>query len=101
MKILLKVDSRSKDFHFAKHFGNVSEFPTEFLVKESGTDAIQPVGDVKCTCYTCTDIAKDRDDVEYDINDLFNRIPHNMFGASPQDALKETVSGGLLPIKKV
>ena len=42
MKILLKVDSRSKDFHFSKHFGNVSEFPTEFLVPLTEAEYLNP-----------------------------------------------------------
>ena len=98
MKIILKVDSRSKDFHFSKHFGNVSEFPTEFLIKDVVPDVVQPTGNVECTCISICDIADDKNDVIYDYDDLYNRIPHSMFGASPQDALGEACKGGLLQV---
>lgn len=95
--IRLKADSRSKDFIFSKHFGNVSEFPTEYIVPTPMQDVVQGIGNVECTCITCCDIAGQKDNVPYDFDELFSRIPHSNLGASPQDALGETVKKGLLP----
>lgn len=90
----LKYDSRQLKFN--ETFGQVTQFDDEYIVKETITDAIQPPGNQECTAYTCCDIAEDKDGVTYDIDDLFNRIPHSRFGASAQDALNETVKNGLL-----
>jgi hypothetical protein len=93
----LKQDSRSKQFSYSKSFGSTYEFPSEFLIKDSIPDAVQTPGNVECTAITCCDIASDKDSIVYDYDNLYNRIPHNTLGASPQDALSETVKNGLLP----
>jgi len=90
-KVLLKVDSRSKRWSVAKTFGEVSsvDFPSEFKVKESLPNFIQPVGDVKCVAISCCDVAQDKDTVSYQHEDLFNRIPHN---ENPQMSRSEITS---------
>jgi hypothetical protein len=101
-KIKLRVDSRSKRWNAAKTFGQVlpQDFPDEFSIKDNIVDLVQPIGNVMCTCYTCADIASDKDNLAYDPVDLWNRIPQTQFGATPQDALRETVKVGLLPISQ-
>jgi len=96
-KIRLKVDSRSKRWSVSKTFGEFIQFPTEFSIKDSQPDFVQPIGDVECVAISCCDVASDKDNIQYDHQDLFNRIPHNEYGSSPQDGLGETVKGGLLP----
>jgi len=99
-KILLRVDSRSKRWSVAKTFGQVlpQDFPDTFSIKDNILDLVQPTGDVRCTCYTCCDIASDKDDLIYDVEDLWQRIPQTPSGATPQDALGQTVKVGLLPL---
>lgn len=98
--IKFRADSRSKRWSVSQTFGQVPilDFPTEFRVREQFADYIQPVGDVKCTCITCCDIASDKDGVQYDHNDLFSRIKSDSSGAIPQDALNETIKVGLTPV---
>ena len=98
MKILLKVDSRSKDFHFSKHFGNVSEFPTEFLVPLTEAEYLQPVGNSECVAISGCDIDEQKNTVGDDVDDLYNRIPHSAFGCVPQDGFSEMISGGFLRV---
>jgi hypothetical protein len=93
MKIVLSKDSR--DYSFQEKYGKVTEFPKEFRVKEHGEDFVQPPGDVRCTAISCCDIASDSTSYVYDIDDLFNRIPHDGTGANPRNALKETINNGL------
>lgn len=95
MKIILREDSRDKVFK--KMFGQVVTLPDEYNADSSLPDDVQPIGDVKCTCYTTCGIAEDQEKREFDINDLWQRIPSNQFGAEPRDVLKEAVSKGLLP----
>lgn len=95
MKIILREDSRDKVF---KHkFGQVVTLPDEYNSDSELLDDTQPIGDVKCTCYTTCDIAEDQQKREFDILDLWQRIPSNQYGADPRDVLKEAVSNGLLP----
>lgn len=98
MPIKLRYDSRDKVFH--QRFGSILEFPKEVNFDRPLYDDIQPIGDVKCTCYTTCDIAEDQDGIEYDINDLWKRIPQTPQGADPRDALGEAVKNGLLPETK-
>ena len=93
--IWLKTDSRDRHYHI---FGQTTDFPLEISFDSQLPDAVQPIGDVKCTCYTTCDIANDQDKVIYDIQDLWSRIPQTAFGADPRDALKEAVKRGLLPL---
>jgi hypothetical protein len=95
MNIRLRKDSR--DYKFHEKYGQVTEFPKEFRVKEHGEDFVQPPGDVRCTCISVCDIASDATEFKYDIDDLFKRIPHDVNGAHPRDALNEAIKNGLLP----
>lgn len=97
-KIRLKVDSRSKEFHFSKHFGNVSEFPTEFLVPLTENEYLQPVGNSECVAISGCDIDEQKNTVGDDVDDLYNRIPHSAFGCVPQDGFSEMISGGFLRV---
>lgn len=94
--IILKQDSRDAKFH--EHFGQVTEFPLELNFDTPIPDATQQPGNTECTCYSCCDIATDDTMVVYDIDDLYNRIPHDSNGANPRDALSESVKGGFMPI---
>lgn len=91
--IKLRIDSR--DAHFFQKFGSVSEFPAEANFDGAIQDAVQSPGNVECTCYSVCDIASDQDQIIYDTDDLFNRIPHTKDGANPRDALNECVKRGL------
>ncbi len=90
----LKQDSRDKIFH--QYFGQVVEFPDEINFDSPLTDDIQPLGDVKCTCYTTCGIAEDQENAVFDINDLWKRIKSTQYGADPRDVLGEAVAHGLL-----
>lgn len=94
----LKHDSRDKQFH--QHFGQVatSDFPTDIDFDSAQYDDVQPIGDVKCTCYTTCDIAEDQENRVFDIQDLWNRIPQSAFGAEPREVLGEAVKNGLMPV---
>lgn len=95
MRIRLVQDSRDKHFHV---FGQTVDFPLTVSYDDPTIpQKIQPVGNVECTCYTSTYVAQNFTKVEYDIDDLFNRVPHNMFGANPRDVLGEIIKNGLLP----
>lgn len=93
--LLLREDSRDKVFK--QKFGQVVTLPEEYNADSSLFDDIQPLGDVKCVCYSTCDIAEDQQKREFDILDLWQRIPSNQFGSDPRDVLKEAVSNGLLP----
>lgn len=93
--ILLKHDSRDKVYK--NMFGQVTVLPTEYNADTSLSDDVQPIGDVRCTCFSTCDIAEDQEKREFDIQDLWQRIPSSQFGADPRDVLKEAVSNGLLP----
>lgn len=99
-KIRLVHDSRDK--HFYQHFGQATEFPLEVNYDSTQYDDVQPIGDVRCTCYTTCDIAEDQENRVFDIQDLWNRIPQSQFGADPRDVLGKAIStkedGGLLAI---
>jgi hypothetical protein len=95
----IKIDSRSKDYSYARHFGSVAGFDPEYIVDRNDiVDPIQPVGDVRCSCYTTCDIAGDKEDIYYDISDLANRVPLGKDGADPKAVIKETITNGLLPM---
>jgi hypothetical protein len=93
--IRLTVDSRDKIYQ--NKFGAAFELPEELNLDTNLYDEAQPIGDVKCTCYTVADIAEDTTKTEFSIDDLWTRIPSNQFGANPRDVLKEAVENGLLP----
>lgn len=95
MKILFKYDSRDKEFY--RTFGQAFEFPDELILDTPKFDDIQMPGDVRCTCFTVCDIAEDMTGVEYDIEDLWQRIPKQAKGATARDAFSEAVKNGLLP----
>lgn len=99
-KIRLVHDSRDK--HYYQHFGQVIDFPLEVNYDSAQVDDIQPIGDVRCTCYTTCDIAEDQENRVFDIQDLWSRIPQSQFGADPRDVLGKAVStkedGGLLVV---
>lgn len=94
-KLILKHDSR--DNVFQNKFGQTIHLPDELNFDTPQYDDVQPIGDVKCTCYTTCDIAEDQKKMEFDIVDLWQRIPSNQLGADPRDVLKEAVKNGLLP----
>lgn len=94
-KIIFRTDSRDKDFK--GKFGQTILLPEECNFDTEDFDDTQPIGDVKCTCYSTVDIATDQQKREFDILDLWQRIPSNQFGADPRDVLSETVKNGLLP----
>jgi len=97
MNIKLLEDSR--DSHAYKHFGQISIFPdTENYDDPNIPEAIQAPGDVECTCYTVLYLAQNKTKVKYDMQDLWNRIPHDSSGADPRTVLGEVVNNGLLPI---
>lgn len=96
--IKLRADSRSKRFQAARTFGQVVSFPDEFKIKDTTPDFVQPIGNTQCVSITCADVASDKDSLQYDFNDLYDRIPHDQNGSVPQDGLSETVKGGLLPV---
>jgi len=95
MKIILRHDSRDKVFH--NRFGQVIDLPNEANFDTHHFDAIQPIGNVQCTCYTVCDIATDQTNKVFDIDDLWKRISSNQFGADPREVLGEAVKNGLLP----
>lgn len=94
--IIFKHDSRDKIYQ--QKFGQALDIPDEFNFDSNLYDNVQPLGDVKCTCYTTCDIAEDQDKREYDIIDLWSRISKDQHGADPREPLSEAVANGLLPI---
>lgn len=94
IKILPRVDSRSKQFSFAQ-YGQVIAFTDEYNVDSPITDSIQPSGDVRCTCYSICGVMEDKENRSFDIEDLFKRIPSNTNGADPITAIKEGRDKGL------
>lgn len=99
MNLIPKFDIRSlKYFSFQKHYGAVESFEDEFNTDRPLFDDIQPLGDVKCTCYSICDIGEDKEGIVFDIDDLFARIPNNNQGSDPKTAIKESINYGLLKI---
>lgn len=94
---MIKFTYDSRDKIFQNKFGAVLDLPEEFNVDSSLHDDVQPIGDVKCTCYTACDIAEDQTKTVFDINDLWKRIPQSPQGANPRDVFKEVIANGLLP----
>lgn len=94
MKLRLRVDSRDLHYHI---FGQTTDFPLEANFDDPNIpEKVQPPGNVECTCYTVAYAAQNKDKVEYDIDDLFNRVPHSASGADPRQVLGEVVKNGLL-----
>lgn len=90
---MLKIIKDSRDLHFHQKFGQVVELPTDLFFDTNVPDVVQQAGDVRCTCITICDIATDMTGKMYDIDELFNRIPHDNSGANPKDAIKEALNG--------
>lgn len=95
MKIIFRTDSRDKVYQ--QKFGQTILLPDEINLDSTLIDDVQPIGDVKCTCYSTCDIAEDQQKREFDIDDLWARINKNQFGADPREPLGQAVSQGLLP----
>lgn len=94
----LRLCHDSRDKIHAQHFGQIFDFPKELNFDTPLYDDVQPLGDVKCTCYTTCDIAEDQNNFEFDIIDLWKRIPNTSSqGADPRDVFDEAVKNGLLP----
>jgi len=93
----LKQDSR--DLHYHQKFGTVDSLPDEFILDTPLPDAIQPVGNNKCTAFTICDMAADQDGIIYDIDEFFARIPgaNDAIGADLRKAMSEAVEHGLKP----
>jgi hypothetical protein len=72
--------------------------PLEYDTDRPLLDDVQLIGSVDCTAYGICDVAEDFTGKEYDIQDLFNRIPSNGKGSDPLVAIAETIKNGLLPI---
>jgi hypothetical protein len=95
--ILPKVDSRSKLFSFHENVGQTTYFTDEFNTDRPIPDLIQPIGNVQCTCYSVNDVEEDKEGISCDIDDLFNRVPHDNNGTDPKLVFKEAITNGLLP----
>lgn len=94
MKIKLQVDSR--DDHLYTHAGQTTPILSEAHFDDPNIpNPVQTLGDVKCTCYSCEYVAQNFTKVAYDIQELFNRVPHDRFGASPRDVMGEVIKNGL------
>lgn len=93
-KIRFTVDSR--DYHAHQHFGQmIPTFEKAVSFDDPNIpEKVQPPGNVQCTCYTTTYIAQNKTKKEYDIDELFSRIPHSTQGADPRDVLKEVIKTG-------
>lgn len=94
-KIIFRTDARDRDFH--GKFGQSIILPEECNFDTEDFDDVQPIGDVKCVCYSTVDIATDQQKRDFDILDLWERVPKNQFGSDPRDVLSEAVKNGLLP----
>ena len=92
--IKLRVDSRDLSFH--DHFSGFTEFPDSFNVDKPEADLVQPYGNVQCTCYTVDDITYDSQGYHIDIDELFNRVPHDRNGADPRKVFSEVVKKGVV-----
>lgn len=90
-----QIDSRDKHAYIV--FGQNVPPPIERNFDDPNIpEEIQPIGDIKCTAYTGTYIGQNKTKKEYDIDELFSRVPHGLFGAEPRDVLKEIVKNGFL-----
>ena len=96
MNIKLKADSRFQKYNFKKNFGQAFSIPDEFKFDSVFPNVVQQPGNVQCVPITICDTASDQDNIIYDYNDLWNRIPQFSSGSSPQDGLGETIRNGLL-----
>ncbi len=96
MRIKLLQDSR--DLHAFEYFGQI--VPSEFPLSKNFDDPnipekIQLPGNVECLAYSVAYIAQNRTKKEYDIDELFNRVPHTNQGANVRDVFREAVTNGL------
>lgn len=89
----LRIDSR--DSHYFEKFGQTVDLPVDICFDTNIPDIVQHAGDVRCTCITVCDIATDITGVLYDVDELFNRVPHDQYGADPRNAIKEALKNGL------
>lgn len=95
MKIKFSYDSR--DHHAYRHFGQVLELDKPINFDDANIqEKIQPNGNIQCVVYTGTYIAQNKTKKEYDIDELFNRVPHTSQGTDPRDVFREIVKNGLL-----
>lgn len=83
---MIKIDSR--DFHYYQRYGQTVDFPPELIYDNKSADYVQALGDVRCTAITTCEVTTDKTGIAYDIDELYNRIPHDSTGANPKDAIK-------------
>jgi hypothetical protein len=95
MNLRLKVDSR--DFIHSQAFSQAVDIPEEINFDTPLPDDIQPLGDIKCVAYSVCDEAEDEFGKEFDILDLWSRVPHTQLGSDPREVLNEVIKNGLLP----
>lgn len=89
--IIFKVDSRNLDFY--RKFGRAIDLPTDLNFDRNTPDTVQVPGNTECTCISICDVAYDVTGVEYDYDELFSRIPHDINGAEPRKVIKEVIDG--------
>lgn len=95
MKIKLKVDSRNSHAHM--RVGQTTKFMDEMNFDDPNIkEPIQSPGNVECGAYSCTYAAQNLTKVEYDIDDLFNRVSSNKDGVNPNEIFSEVIRNGFL-----
>lgn len=89
MKIRLKVDSRDK--HSYQRFGSTATFeiPRDINFDNPNiTEKIQPIGNVQCGIFCADYLITNQFNKYIDFDELWSRVPHSMFGVSPNDLFK-------------
>ena len=82
--------------HYHKHFGSVSAFPDRMGWDNILSDDVQPPGNCECVCYSVDDVAQDSCGKEYDIDELYSRVPHAPnAGVVPEQAIAEVLKNGI------
>lgn len=93
MKIKLRQDSR--DSHAYRHFGQTNDYAPVNFDDPNIPEKIQPPGNIQCVLYTSTYIAQNRTKKEYDIDELYSRVPHYSGGTDVREVFGEIVKVGL------
>lgn len=93
--VKLRVDSRQRKAHL--RFGQiaVSDLPAESNFGFDLFGVVEPESAVSCTAFSVTKVRASQTKKQYDINDLWKRVPSNQFGAAPEDTIGAAMKGGL------
>ncbi len=94
----LKLRQDGRDAHAFMKFGQIAKSDLDKPVNFDDPtiiEKIQPNGNVQCVLFTAEYIAQNKTKKEYDIDELWTRVPHYATGTDLREVFGEIVKNGL------